>query len=107
MSYSDNIREKTTNFPFAPENKIINTDDFKEHMKQIKSRIHIARTKLISDCTGKKKDLMNYRMLQFYVRHGMIVDKVQEIISIEQSKWLEKDIISNTIERNKAKKGFE
>ena len=31
-------------------------------------------------------------MLKFYVRHGMIVDKVHEIISFKQSKWLEKYI---------------
>ena len=32
----------------------------------------------------------------------MIVDKVQEIISFEQSKWLEKYIGYNTHERKKA-----
>ena len=31
-------------------------------------------------------------MLKFYVRHGMIVNKIHEIISFEQSKWLNKDI---------------
>ena len=34
--------------------------------------------------------LVHYRMLKFYIRHGMIVDKVHEIISFKQSKWLEK-----------------
>ena len=31
-------------------------------------------------------------MLNFYVRHGMIVDKIHEITSFKQSKWLEKYI---------------
>ena len=29
-------------------------------------------------------------MLKFFVRHGMIVDKIHEKNSYKQSKWLEK-----------------
>ena len=46
-------------------------------------------------------------MLKFYVRHGMIVDKIHDIISLKQSKWLEKYIKFNTQKRNRAKNGFE
>ena len=46
-------------------------------------------------------------MLKFYVRHGMIVDKIHEIISFKRSKRLEKYIIFNTQKRNKAKNDFE
>ena len=43
-------------------------------------------------------------MLKFYVRHGMVVEKIHEIISFKQSKWLlEKYISFNTQKRNKAK----
>ena len=46
-------------------------------------------------------------MLKFYVRHGMIVAKIHEIISLKQSKWLENYVISNTQKSNEAKKDFE
>ena len=46
-------------------------------------------------------------MVKFYVRHGMVVDKIHEIISFKQSKWLEKYINFNTQKRNKAKNQFE
>ena len=42
-------------------------------------------------------------MLKFYIRHGMLVDKIHERISFKQSKWLEKYISFNTQKRNKAK----
>ena len=42
-------------------------------------------------------------MLKFYSRHGMIADKVHEIISFRQSEWLEKYISFNTKKRNQAK----
>ena len=46
-------------------------------------------------------------MINFHVRFGMIVEKVPEIISIEQSKWLENYISFNTRKRNRAKIEFE
>ena len=46
-------------------------------------------------------------MLKFYIRHEMVVDKVHEVISFTQSKWLEKWINFNTQKRNKAKNYFE
>ena len=35
-------------------------------------------TKLYCDWTDKKNYLIHYKMLQVYVRHGMIVDKIHE-----------------------------
>ena len=45
-------------------------------------------------------------MLKFYVRHGMTVDKIHEIISFKQSKWLKKYKSFNTQKRNKANNEF-
>ena len=46
-------------------------------------------------------------MSKFYVRNGMVFDKVHEIISFKQSKWLEKYISFNKQKRNRAKNDFE
>ena len=46
-------------------------------------------------------------MLKFYVRHGMVVEKIHEIIYFKQRKWLEKNISFNTRKRNRAKTDFE
>ena len=72
-------------------------------MKSIKPENYAKSKKLICDWTDKKKYLIHYRMLNFYVRHGMIVVKIHEIISFKQRKWLEKYIIFNTQKRNKLK----
>ena len=45
--------------------------------------------------------------MKFYVRKGIIVDKVQEIISFKQIKWFEKYVNSNTQNRNLATSDFE
>ena len=46
-------------------------------------------------------------MLKFYMRHGMTVNKVHDIISFRQSRWLEKYINVNTQKRNQAAIDFE
>ena len=63
--------------------------------------------KLICDWTDKKKYLVHYRMLKFYVRYGMTVEKVHEVISFKQSKWLERYFDFNTQKRNRTKNHFE
>ena len=107
LKYPDNIKQKTKNFPFASVNKKINPDIYNDYMKEIKPDIYIHSSKLICDWSDKKNYLIHYRMLKFYIRHGMIVDKVQNIISFRQSRWLEKYISFNTQKRNKAKNDFE
>ena len=48
-----------------------------------------------------------YSMLKFYTRHGLKVEKVHNVISFKQSKWLEKFISFNIKKRNHAKNDFE
>ena len=76
-------------------------------MKKIKPKNYTKSKKLICDWTDKKNYLIHYRMLKFYVRHGMVFEKILEMISFKQSKWLERYISFNTQKRNKAKNDFE
>ena len=106
LKYPDKIKEKTKNFPFAPVNKKNNPDSFSDYMKEIKPDTYTQTKKMIYHWSDKKKFLVHYRMLKFYVRHGMIVDKVHEIISFKQSRWLEKYKNFNTQKRNQAVNDF-
>ena len=107
LTHPNNIKEKTNNFPFAPVNKKINPDKFCDYMKEIKPDTYIQTKKLICDWSDKKNYLVQYGMLKFYLRHGMIVDKVHNIISFKQSRWLKKYINFNTQRRNQAVNDFE
>ena len=107
LTYPNNIKEKTKNSPFAPVNKKINLDKFSDYMKEIKLDAYIQTKKLIGDWSDKKNYLVHYRMLKFYLRHGMIVDKVHNIISFRQSRWLEKNINFKTQKKNQAVNDFD
>ena len=95
LKYSIEIKENSKNFPFCPENEKTNPDTYTQTKK------------LSCDWTDKKKFLIHYRMLNFHVRHGIIVEKVHKIIPFKQSKWLGKFLNFDTQKRNKAKNEFQ
>ena len=90
LRYPDNKKEKTKNFPFCTENKVIFKDKNIDYMNKKKPKIVAKAKKLKYDCSDKKNYVVHYRMLKFYVIHGMVVEKIHEIISSKQDKWLEK-----------------
>ena len=88
-------------------NTKINPDDFSDYMKEIIPDTYTQNEKLICEWSDKKNYLIHYRMLNFYIRHEMIVDKVHDTISFKQSSWLEKYIYFITEKRNQAVNDFE
>ena len=65
-------------------------------MKKITPDNYTQTKNLICFWSDKKKYLIHYRMVKFYVRHGMEVVKVHTVISHKQSKCLEKYISFTT-----------
>ena len=57
LKYTDNIKEKTKHFPFAPVNKKINLDDFSDYMKEIIPDTYRQNKKMIMDNINYFKDL--------------------------------------------------
>ena len=92
FKYPDELKDKTKNFPFCPEIKFIPKDNYNDYMKKMKPKNYTKAKTLLCDWTDKKNYLIYFRMIKFYVRHGMIVDKNLEVISFKQRKWLEKII---------------
>ena len=106
MTNPDNIKEKTKTFPFAPVKKI-DTDKFNDYMKTTKPDTYTQTSKLIGDWSDKKIYLIHYRMLKFYIRHRMIVDKVHDKRSFTQSRWLENYLNFITQKRKQTVKDFQ
>ena len=58
-------------------------------MKKIKPKNYTEYKKQFCEWTDKKNYLIQFRMCEFQFTHGMVIEKVQEVISFEQRKWLE------------------
>ena len=107
IEYPHSIRQKTKHFPFCPENKLISKNDFTPYMQSIMPENYVSHKKLICDWADKRNYLIHYRMLKFYIKHGMKIKQIHSVISFKQSKWLEKYIDFNTQKRNQAVNDFE
>ena len=107
MKYPDNLKEKRQIFAFTPVDKKSNPFDFSDYMKTIKPDTYTQAKKLLCDWSDKENYLILYRRLNFYVRHGMEVEKVHTVISFKQRKWLEKHISFNTHKCNRSENDFE
>ena len=49
LKYPDNIKEKTKNFPFCPEKKKIDPDNYNDYMNNIRPKNYTKSKKLICD----------------------------------------------------------
>ena len=79
LTYPDKMKEKSKHFPIALGNKKTNPDNFITYMNKNKSKTYTQTKKLIGDWSDKKNDLIYYRMLKFYVTHGVVVEEDHEI----------------------------
>ena len=76
-------------------------------MKEIIPDTYTQTRQIICGWSDKKIYLVHYRMLKFYIRHGIEIENVHTVISFKQSKWLEKYISFDTQKGNEAENDFE
>ena len=106
LIYPDNIKYKSKNFPYCPENKTLNPVNYTEYMNEHEPKPHRPTSKLICDQTNKEYYIVHCRNLKFSLRMGMIIKKVHRIVSFDQSLWLSKYIDYNTQKRAQADSDF-
>ena len=63
--------------------------------------------KLIPNLKNKNKYVVNIRVLEQALKHGLVLKKVHRVIQFEQSNWLKSYIDMNTNLRTAAKNDFE
>ena len=67
-----------------------------------------SKTEKLVPHLGSRKDyVIHYLELQYYVKLGMVIDEVTEILSFNQTNWLASYIAFNTEKRQEAKNAFE
>ena len=73
--------EKNKKKPYCPEIKISTQDKLSKDMNEIKPNNYAQNKQLIFEWTNKKKTLIHYRMLKSYIRLGLVVVQVLEVVS--------------------------
>ena len=86
LEYPDVLHDLHNDYPLAAERKKVGDEP----------------PKLIPNLLHKTKYVCHYRLLQFYLRHGLQLTAVHRVISFKQSKFMEPYIMKNTELRTKA-----
>ena len=111
LMYPKNLHTWHSDFPMAPEHKIINYDMLSPFQKYLLKKLDIKQNsripKLLTTLYDKEKYVVHYKNLKFYLKHGMIIKKIHKIIEFRQSFWLKPYIDFNNKKRKEAENDFD
>jgi hypothetical protein len=110
LKYPKELHPKHTDYPLAPESLEVPREWVGEYTESLIKRNggkYIDVKKLVPNLHDKKKYIIHYRNLQYYLSQGMILEKIHRVISFDQSAWMKPYIEFNTRLRAKATTTFE
>ena len=88
-SFPDHIHDFLSDLPPAAENRSFDNSEFIEKLaKRCNKKKKKNEPKLTPNLCKKEKYVVHYRNLQFYIKLGMVVDKIHRICEFTQSPWL-------------------
>lgn len=112
LEYPKELHNMHMDYPMAPENKVC--EDVSQFTKNsafllggkqlLESVSDPKQKKLVLDFTPKKNYVVHYKMLQFYLAHGMKLTRVWKVMRFKQQPWLKKYVKYNSKKRKEAKK---
>jgi len=105
LTYSEELHEKHSDFPLAPEKMIIKESMISPHSRKLEQKLnmkHFESVKLTPNLYDKKKYILHYRNLKLYLKHGLKLSYTHRVLRFRQSAWLKKYIDYNTGMRRKA-----
>ena len=107
QSYPEELQTRGDHFenPLAPYETVITYEDLSDEAKKILIKNGVttksySQKKLISDFRKRTDYVTHIENLQFYLRHGLKLEKVTEIISFDQSRFARKFVKETTLKRH-------
>ena len=88
LTYPESVRHLHNNYPMAPDHLTVSPDMRSNFCNEIKAPKRKPTKKLVPNLDDKTNYVNDYKNLQFYIKHGLIVTKIHRIILFTQSRWL-------------------
>lgn len=113
LHYTEELKRETDDFPFAPEHRVIYDEYFDDNGELggfLRSwseanqgeKMH-AFTGLVGTLYDKQQYTVHWRLLEWYIRHGLIVTKIWWGVRFEESDYLASYVRKNIEIRNTRK----
>ena len=110
LEYSSEVHDQQQDYALAPEKTLVKDDWLSDYQSEVKQHYNLPENKvnrLLQTLFDKSKYFLHYKLLQFYVRLGLLIKKVHRILKFTQSKWHEPYITLNSAMRKRATNRFE
>ena len=105
LHYPDELHNLHNGYALAAENINIKNDMLNDFQQEGRKENNIK--KLCTSFEDKINFGVNYRELKFFLKHGLKITKVNQVLEYEQLNYMESYIMKNTNERITAKNDFE
>ena len=107
----ENLHNKFKDFPVCPEIKSIDENNLFDYQKYLNDKLNTKYNekdkRLILDLLSKKNYKVYYENLEYYLKLGIKVTKVQKILTFDEKPFLKEYIDLNTNLRKYAKNDLE
>jgi len=107
LAYPETLHQLHNDYSMAPEHLTVDRSMLSEYARNMIDKNWKPTQKLVPNLQDKIKYVCHYRNLQFYIRRGLILNKIHRIIAFEQKRWLEPWISYCTRRRQMALDEFE
>src|SRR5206468_9552656 len=92
LGYLDDLHDTHNDYPLAPESFNISSklhSPYAKHLLEKLGRKPCGDTKkLVPNLRNKRKYVVHYRNLQFYIKHGLVVIRIHRVMKFVQRRWL-------------------
>jgi len=105
MDYPSHLHDAHNCYPLAVERVQLTEDMLSPTAKAINKKLcrkYTKSTKLVPNLNDKRKYVIHYRNLKFYLKHGLKLVRIHQAIRFRQIKWLAPYIDKNTTLRSAA-----
>lgn len=110
LAYPPHLHDEHNCYPLAPERLHITPDMVSPYSKEVAEKHGMklkASSKLAPNLLDKKKYVVHYRNLQYYLQKGLILTKIHRVIAFKQERWMKPYIDFNTNKRKEATTDFQ
>ena len=97
LNYPEELHESHNSFPLAPEKYSVQYEQLSDFQKcLIDEELFCKGEKLIAHLGPRRKYICHYRNLQFYLKHGLKLEKIHRVLEFEQAAYVREYIEFNT-----------
>ena len=108
LEYPSDLHDKHWDFPLAPYNRPVKTEELSDYQKNVLGEEkHAETSKLIADFKDRVKQGYHIEYLQFLIKHGLKLKKVHRMISFKQDYIMKSYIDKNSALRAQAENDFD